>query len=502
MSQVMLRAEGIHKSFGPVAALTDAQLSLRTGEVHAVMGENGAGKSTLIKILTGVQSPDSGKLELNGKPIQPRTPREAEVLGISTVYQEVNLIPELSVADNILLGRQPTRFGLLLKRQINARAANALKRLGLEIDVTRSLKDYSLAVQQLVAIARALDVEARVLILDEPTSSLDAAEVRFLFNVLRQLRSEGLAILLVTHFLDQVYAVSDRITVLRNGQFIGEYETSALSRLNLISAMIGRNAEELAAGASTTPSNNSIQKKVALSAKGLGRKDWMTPLDMDLYPGEILGLSGLLGSGRTETAKMLFGAKPADVGEMRIQENTVRANSPRDALRLGLAYCTEDRRAEGIFPHLSVRENLIISMQSGRGAARLIPRSEQNALATHYIRALNIRTPSAETPISNLSGGNQQKVLLARCLLLQPSVIILDEPTRGIDVGAKSEIEKLIHTLRDQGLSVLFISSDLEELARNCDRVIVLHDRRKAGELSGDSITSDNIMRMIANART
>jgi len=500
MSNVILCAEGIHKNFGPVAALTDAKLSLRAGEIHAVMGENGAGKSTLIKILTGVHTFDSGNLKLDGQKILPGTPREAERAGISTVYQEVNLIPDLSVSDNILLGRQPTRFGILLKGQMRERAAKALNRLGLDIDVTRPLKEYSLAIQQLVAIARALDVQARVLILDEPTSSLDAAEVRFLFDVLRRLRSENLAILLVTHFLDQVYAISDRITVLRNGQFVGEYETAALSRLDLISAMIGRNPSELTTASAPAVAGDSTAKAVTLSAKDLGRRNWISPINLELRAGEILGLSGLLGSGRTEIAKMLFGVMPADSGEMKIRGKIIRTRSPREALQQGLTYCSEDRRAEGILPNLSVRENLIITMQASRGAARLIPRAEQNALAQHYIQALNIKTHSAETPISNLSGGNQQKILLARCLLLQPQIILLDEPTRGIDVGAKAEIETLIHTLRDRGLSVLLISSDLEEIERNCDRVMVLHDRRIAGELSGGDIKPESILRMIANA--
>jgi len=501
MSNVLLRAEGIHKNFGPIAALINAKLCLRAGEIHAVMGENGAGKSTLIKILSGIHPFDSGTLELDGKNTLPKSSREAEHAGISTVYQEVNLIPDLSVADNILLGRQPTRFGILLKRQMRERAINALNRLGLEIDVSRPLKEFSLAIQQLVAIARAMDIQARILILDEPTSSLDATEVRFLFDLLRRLRSEGIAILLVSHFLDQVYAISDRITVLRNGHFVGEYETAALLRLDLISAMIGRSASELNTRLPTAAAGGLNVKNIILSAKGLGRRNWISPINMELRSGEILGLSGLLGSGRTEIAKMLFGVMPADSGELKIRDRIVRTRSSREALKQGLAYCSEDRRAEGIFPNLSVRENLIITMQASFGPARLIPRAEQNALAQHYIRALNIKTPSAETPISNLSGGNQQKVLLARCLLLQPQLILLDEPTRGIDVGAKAEIEKLIHSLRDQGLSVLFISSDLEEIARNCDRVMVMHDRKTAGELSGDGIKPDNIMRMIANAR-
>jgi len=353
-----------------------------------------------------------------------------------------------------------------------------------------------MAVQQMVAIARALDVQAKVLILDEPTSSLDEREVKFLFEIMRQLRDQGLAILFVTHFLGQVYAVADRITVLRNGKFVGEYSTGELPRLKLIGAMLGRNFEELEhlREESASPAHS----EVLLQARRLGKRGLMNPFDLDIAAGEVLGLAGLLGSGRTETAKLFFGIEVPDTGELRIAGKTVAIRSARQAIRHGLAFCSEDRKSEGLVPHLSVRENLLLAIQASRGPFRLLPRKEQEKLTEHYISALKIKTPGGETPIQNLSGGNQQKVLLARWLALQPKLIILDEPTRGIDVGAKTEIEKLVHTLRERGMAVLFISSDLEELQRVCQRVAVLRDRKKAGELSGANIQVDRILNLIA----
>ena len=498
MSAPLLEAKNIIKSFQGVRALEDAELTLRRGEIIALMGENGAGKSTLIKVLTGVFPPDGGVINFEGKPIHPRSPTEAEAAGISTVYQEVNLIPGMSIADNILLGRQPRRFGFLHKAAMKKRATAALERLGLRLDPGLALGSCSQAVQQMVAIARALDVQAKVLILDEPTSSLDKREVEFLFQILRQLRDEGMAILFVTHFLDQVYAVSDRITVLRNGKLVGEFLARDLPRLKLIGAMLGREFDEVQH--LQEASAHDARRNVFLQARGLGRRGLVQPLDLEIAAGEVLGLAGLLGSGRTETAKLLFGIEPPDAGELHLDGRPVTIRSARQAMRQGLAYCSEDRKHEGLVPHLSVRENLILAMQAGRGALRLLPRREQERLTEHYISALRIKTPDPETPIQNLSGGNQQKVLLARWLAVQPRLIILDEPTRGIDVGAKVEIEKLVHTLREQGMAVLFISSDLEELVRVCQRVAVLRDRGKVGELSGDDIQVNRIMNVIAKS--
>lgn len=503
---LLLRIRGIAKTFGPVRALEGAQLTLRPGEIHALMGENGAGKSTLIKVLTGVHAPDAGEISFGGRSISPRSPREAEEAGISTVYQEVNLVPTMSIADNIMLGRQPVKFGLVRMGALKRRAEAALERVGLKVNVSRSLESCPVAVQQMVAIARALDVNARLLVLDEPTSSLDEREVESLFAVLRSLRGEGMAILFVTHFLDQVYAISDRITVLRNGGFVGDYAVADLPRLKLISAMLGRQFEEMQSLKKETAADrlegkgekDSGKRKVLLRARGLGKRGVMYPLDLDCVAGEVRGVAGLLGCGRTETARMLFGLDPSDQGEMMIDGCAVSIRSARQAMRLGLAFCSEDRKSEGIIPHLSVRENLIIAMQASRGPLRTIPRKQQEELAQYYIKALNIKTPNAEAPIANLSGGNQQKVLLARWLVIQPRLIILDEPTRGIDVGARAEIEKLVHSLSEGGMAVLFISSELEEIARTCQSVTVLRDRHKIGDLEGADVNPDQIMNLIA----
>jgi galactofuranose transport system ATP-binding protein len=496
MSGVLLRMRNISKAFSGVKALDDVSLTLRSGEIHALMGENGAGKSTLIKVLTGVHERDIGTIEFEGREISPKSPKDAEAHGISTVYQEVNLIPTLSVAENILLGRQPKKFGVLQWSAMRQQAVRALERLGLKLDVTRELRSCSIALQQMVAIARALDVRAKLLILDEPTSSLDEQECAALFAVMRRLRDERLAIVFVTHFLDQVYAVTDRITVLRNGGLVGEFETAKLPRLELIGKMLGREVNDEVRMTKEEPKHSSLPR--FLEAKALGRRGAMQPIDLHIAEGEVVGLAGLLGSGRTETARMIFGVDRPDSGEVRVQGEAVSFSSPREAIRRGLAFCSEDRKAEGIIPNLSVRENIILALQASRGPARLLPRADQMQIADHYIRLLNIKAASAETPIRHLSGGNQQKVLLARSLALQPRLIILDEPTRGIDVGAKAEIEKLVTSLREKGLSVLFISSELEEVVRVSQRVLVLRDRRKVGELSGAELSEQGVMSLIA----
>lgn len=499
MSAPLLSIRNLSKAFSGVKALDDVQLTLRRGEVHALMGENGAGKSTLIKVMTGVHASDGGVIEFDGHSISPKSPRDAEAVGISTVYQEVNLVPTLSVADNILLGRQPTRFRFLNKAAMRERAEAALARIGLQLDVRAPLAACSMAQQQLVAIARALDIQAKLLILDEPTSSLDEREVEFLFGVLRRLREQGMALLFVTHFLDQVYAISDRITVLRNGTFVGEYPAAELPRLKLIGAMLGREFEQSAETTTRRSETAATRGNAFLEANQIGKRGVMNSVDVSVAPGEVVGLSGLLGSGRTETAKMLFGIHRPDTGSIKVNSRIVTIRSPKHAVQLGLAFCSEDRKSEGIIPHLSVRENMILAMQASRGPIRLLARSEQESFSAHYIRALNIKTASAETPIMNLSGGNQQKVLLARWLAMQPKLIILDEPTRGIDVGAKAEIEKLVQSLRAQGMAVLFISSDIEEVVRACERVVVLRDRRKIGELAGADVQPDRIMNLIAH---
>ena len=499
-SAPLLEIRGLTKSFPGVKALEGVDFTVRRGEVHALMGENGAGKSTLIKVLTGVYAPDGGTFRLGGAVIRPASTKEAEAVGISTVYQEVNLIPHLSLAENICLGRQPTRFGFVDWAGMTRRAVAALARVDLRIDVRRPLSSYSIAIQQLTALARALDVSARLLILDEPTSSLDAREVGELFQVLRKLRAEGLGIVMVTHFLDQVYAIADRITVLRDGRLVGEYETAKLPRMELVSRMVGRDWSAVAAAPRAVAGVGEPTGEVLLELRNFGRPGLVGPVDFSLRAGEVMGLAGLLGSGRTETARLIFGIERARTGEMRLGGRPIKVHSPRQAIREGLAFTSENRKLEGIIPHLSVRENIILALQAREGLLRPLPRARQLALADEFIQLLGISTPGPEQAVMNLSGGNQQKVLLARWLALQPRLLILDEPTRGIDVGAKAEIEKLVQSLRAKGLAILFISSELEEVVRGCRRVVVLRDRVQVGELTGPALTEEGILQTIAGA--
>ena len=497
--QPLLQLRGVTKRFPGVTALSGVDFSVRSGEIHALLGENGAGKSTLIKVLTGVHPADAGELSLGDQPIRPTSPKEAELAGISTVYQEVNLVPALSVAENIALGRQPGRFGFVNWRAVRRHARDALARLEIDCDVDAELGSLSVALQQMVAIARALDLRAKLLVLDEPTASLDEKEVAELFTVMRRLRADGLGLIFVTHFLDQVYTVSERITVLRNGQLVGEYATDELPRLKLVSLMLGREVkDESGRAADGPPLAAEVAAAPLLEARGLARRGAIHPVDLTLRRGEVTGLAGLLGSGRTETARLLFGIDAPDAGEIRVKSQRVAIGSPRDAVQLGLAFCSEDRKIEGILPSLSVRENLILALQAKRGAWRALSRAEQQKICDHYIAALRIKTPDAETPIRSLSGGNQQKVLLARWLATQPELIILDEPTRGIDVGAKAEIEQLIAKLRGDGLAVLLISSEIEEIVRNCSRVVVLRERRLEGQIALADLTPERLMRVMA----
>jgi simple sugar transport system ATP-binding protein len=492
----VLSLTGVGKSFSGVRVLSGVNLRLFAGEVHALMGQNGAGKSTLIKVLTGVFPADAGSIELEGHAVHPKSPLEAQRIGISTVYQEVNLCPNLSVAENVFAGRYPRKWMRIDWARMNGEARALLARLNIDIDVTRLLSSYPVAVQQMVAIARALSVQAKVLVLDEPTSSLDEDEVNRLFEVLRRLRDEGLAILFVTHFLDQVYALSDRITVLRNGELVGEWVASALPAPALVAAMVGR---ELAArqAATPAPAASDDAAPAAFETRGLGCKGVLHPTDLQLRAGEVLGLAGLLGAGRTEVAQLLFGLRNADRGEVRVDGAARRITCPSDAVQLGMGMLPEDRKADGIVPELSVRENIILALQARRGVWNCLAASEQAALADKFVKALGIKTADIDTPIALLSGGNQQKALLARWLATDPKLLILDEPTRGIDVAAKQEIMDEILRLADQGMAVLFISSEIEEVARVSHRIAVLRDRRKVGELPAGS-DEHRIYEMIA----
>ncbi len=499
--ETLLEMRGISKLFPGVQALKDVDFTLRRGQIHALLGENGAGKSTLIKVLTGVHPGDGGTIVVDGERIAPTSPRNAESFGISTVYQEVNLIPHLTVAENICLGRESRVAGIIRWKQAWRRAAQALDRLDLKtrINLDAQLSDCPIAVQQMVAIARALDIDAKILILDEPTSSLDESESDELFRIMRNLRQEGMGILFVTHFLDQVYRVSDTITILRNGELVGEYPAADLPRLELVSKMVGKDIEEVKKLEKQVVATTLSGRKTVLSARRLGRKGSINPIDFDLNEGEVVGLAGLLGSGRSETANLLFGVDAADTGELEIDGRKVRPDSPAKAMRCGFGMLTEDRKYSGIIPNLSLRENIILAMQAKLGPWRKIPRWKSNEIADSFIKALDIKTPSREQQIKNLSGGNQQKVIIARWLAVHPRLLILDEPTRGIDVGARAEIEALIQKLREEGMSLLLISSELDEVVRNSSRVIVLRDRDKIAELSGEELSEQKILRVIAS---
>jgi galactofuranose transport system ATP-binding protein len=493
----LLEATGISKAFFGVPALTDVDLRIERGEVMALLGENGAGKSTLVKILTGAYRMDAGAIRLENESVQPRTVAEAQTLGIGTVYQEVNLLPNLSVAENVYLGRQPrTRLGLVDGRRMERDARALLSRYGLAIDPGALLGSYSVAVQQIVAIARAVDLSGKILVLDEPTASLDARETAMLFDVVRQLKREGLGIVVITHFLDQVFAIADRVTVLRNGRLVGSKPIGELDRLSLITMMLGRELKEETLGRSGGES--AVATEPLVSFRGYGKRGSIEPFDLDIGRGEVVGIAGLLGSGRTETARLAFGADKPDSGTLTVEGRTVGVASPEAAVAQGFAFCPEERKVDGIVADLSVRENIVLALQARRGWMKPLPRAEQIAIADRYIKALDIRTAHRDLPIKFLSGGNQQKAILARWLATDPRFLILDEPTRGIDVGAHAEIIRLIEDLRARGLSLLVVSSELEELVAYASRVVVLADHRHVAELSGDEMNPSAIMAAIA----
>lgn len=497
----IVEMKGLSIEFPGVKALDDVDFRLFPGEVHSLLGENGAGKSTLIKALTGVYQLDSGTILVEGEERRFRSTAEAQAAGIATVYQEINLCPNLTVGENVMLGHEVRkRFGIDW-RATHRLATEALAKLGLGgLDPRRPLSSISLALQQLVAISRAMVINAKVLILDEPTSSLDAAEVAALFRIIRQLRDEGVAILFVSHFLDQVFAISDRLTVLRNGRFEGEYLRGDIDRATLISKMIGKDLDALKALGSSQPTAARDRSATPLlTAVGIGRKGALQPTDIDVHPGEVVGFAGLLGSGRTELARLLYGADRPDSGQVLVNGEPTHLHTPADGLEHGIAYATENRRDDGIIGDLTVRENLILAVQAGRGWARPLPRREQDEIVREYLTMLNVRPADPDRPIKELSGGNQQKVLLGRWLATNPRLLILDEPTRGIDVGAKAEIQEEVAQLAGDGMSVIFISSEIEEVVRLSERIVVLKDHHKVGELvNGPEVTAQQIVELIA----
>lgn len=490
---------GITIRFPGVLALDGVDFSLRAGEVHSLMGENGAGKSTLIKALTGVYPIDAGEIVVAGTSRVFGSTADAQDAVISTVYQEVNLCANLSVGENVMLGHERRTARGIDWKATHRRAAEHLESLGMDIDTRSTLSTHSIAIQQLVAISRAMVLDAKVLVLDEPTSSLDRGEVERLFSVVRDLRDKGVAILFVSHFLDQVYEISDRITVLRNGRLIGEYAVDDLPRGELVSKMIGRQLDELTALSSVADREIARDGTPVIRAIGTGRRGSLEPTDIDAFPGEVVGIAGLLGSGRTELVRLLYGADRADSGETEVEGVTTRLTSPRHAIDRGIAFSSENRRAEGIIADLTVAENIILGIQARRGSMRPIPRAEAESIVVDYIEALGVRPADPTMLAGNLSGGNQQKVLLARWLATAPALLMLDEPTRGIDVGAKADIQRKVAELSAKGLSVIFISSELEEVLRLAQRIVVMRDRRKIGELSSRDTDLEGLIDYIAN---
>jgi galactofuranose transport system ATP-binding protein len=494
-ARTVLEAKGVCKSFGAHAALNRVDFALKAGQIHALLGENGAGKSTLIKILTGVYHPDEGQVLMDGTRVAFRDPQQAQEHGIGTVYQEVNLLANRSVAENLMLGRQPRRFGLVQKGATEAAAATLLARYGLTVDVRAELGSFSVAVQQIVAIARAVELSGKVLILDEPTASLDRQEVERLFAVLLTLRDQGLAIVFITHYLDQAFAIADHATILRNGQVVGSQDLRQTSQADLVRMILGK---DIAFGSASFAAEERPTGAAIASFDGFGRSGQVQPFSLEIHAGEVIGVAGLLGSGRTEMARMIFGIDAHDAGTVRVAGRAVALQSPRDAISLGWGFCPEDRKGDGIFGELSVRENIIIALQGKLGAFRALNREEQHDIAGRFAEALDIRAASPDMAVNLLSGGNQQKVILARWLATDPTLLILDEPTRGIDIGAHAEIVRFINRLREDGLALIVISSELDEVVAYSSRVAVMRDRRLVRELRGGDISPDVIVREIA----
>lgn len=495
----VLEMRGICKYFPGVRALEDVDFTLREGEIHALMGENGAGKSTLIKVLTGVYPKDGGEINLTGVASNAhiRSPQDAQKLGIATVYQEITLCPNLTVAENMYIGR--TKGHLTNWKKINADAEKLLDELGIPALATQQLGSCSIAVQQMVAIARAVDMDCKVLILDEPTSSLDEQEVLKLFNLMRSLKEKGVGIIFVTHFLEQVYEVCDRITVLRDGKLVGEYIIEDLPRVKLVSKMLGKDFDDMADIKSESDAENIDYNDIPVyEAKDLTGTTGIKPFDFEIHKGEVNGFTGLLGSGRSECVRAIFGADKTNGGKVWVNGKQVKINKPLDAMKNGISYLPEDRKLDGIVGDLSVRDNIILALQVMKGFFRPFTRAQAEAFADEYIKLLSIKTASSESPVNSLSGGNQQKVILARWLLANPVYLILDEPTRGIDIGTKVEIQKLVLKLAAEGKSVTFISSEIDEMIRTCSSLIVMRDGKVVGELKGDDLNQNKIMATIA----
>ena len=498
MAAALLEMRNIDKVFPGVRALSNVDFTLHAGEIHSLMGENGAGKSTLVKVLTGVYPKDGGTIHLNGREISPKTPKEAQEEGISTVYQEVNLCPNLTVAENIFIGREPRRFGFIDWKEVNRRSVELLQKLDVDIDVNKTLDNYPVAIQQMVAIARAVDVDAKILILDEPTSSLNEGETARLFKIVRQLQKQGMGIIFISHFLEQIYELCDHITILRNGELVGSYELAKLPRLELIARMVGKDLNDVK-DMDKMAEKSVPSEEVFIETDHAASIGQIKDVSLQIHKGEVIGFAGLLGSGRTETAEMLFGLKDVTGGQLKINGKAEKLANPMAAMKDGIAFCPEDRKLAGIIGDLTVRENIILALQAMDGMFTHIPYSEQVKLADQFIEKLRIKVSDRDQLIKNLSGGNQQKVIIARWLATHPQFLILDEPTRGIDVGTKTEIQKMaVELAKTEGMSVAFISREMDEMVRTCSKLIVMRDRRKVAELTGEQVSSDGVMQAIA----
>ena len=494
-NNVLVEIKDVSKHFPGVKALDHVSLSIRRGEVHALSGENGAGKSTLIKILTGVYTYDEGSIIFDGSPVAFKSTNESQKAGIGSVYQELNMIPYLSVAENIYIGDYPMGKTGIEWKELYENAQNQLDSLNIDVDAKKQLNELSTAQQQMVSIVRAVSRDCKLIILDEPTSSLDTKEVKTLFSLVRQLKEKGVAFIFITHRMEEIYQICDRITVLKDGHFIGTYQAEDLNQYQLVTLMVGREITQQRKQTYFSPEKD---QNYVVEVRNLAKKPKVKDVSFGISRGEIVGLAGLLGSGRTEVAEMLFGSEMPDAGEI-LYEGILQKNiSPTKAVRAGLAFCTENRRLDGIVPNMSVKNNIVLACMKQISRLGFVISRKRLALVNRYIEELRIKSPTPEQRIRNLSGGNQQKAQLARWMATNPKLIILDEPTRGIDVGAKQEVERLVQQIASQGIGVLLISSEIPELVRNCDRVIVLREGEQVGELAGAQISEEAIMQIIA----
>lgn len=492
MDNVLLLMEGIDKTFPGVRALDQAQFELRAGEVHALVGENGAGKSTLMKVLAGVYNKDAGHIRYQGKEVEIPNPRAAQALGISMIHQELNLMPHLTLAQNVFIGREPrqgVRF-MLAEKQINAQTQALFDSMHLKLDPRTRVADLTVATQQMVEIAKALSFDSQVLIMDEPTAALTEAEIAELFRTIRQLRDKGVGIVYISHRLEELKQIADRITVMRDGRYVGTEDAQTIAIDRIISMMVGRTIFESAPEVPEHP-----DEEVVLEVKNLNRGSAVRDVSFKLRKGEILGFAGLMGAGRTEVARVVFGADALDSGEIYVHGKQVDIRHPRHAVRHGIGYLSEDRKRYGLALGMDVEANIVLaSFQKFLGLLGVVNNGKTHATGKHYVEALTIKTPSLQQRVKNLSGGNQQKVVIGKWLTADTDVLIFDEPTRGIDVGAKSEIYHLLNELAGQGKSIIMISSELPEILRMSHRIIVMCEGRITGELTAAEATQERIM--------